>query len=97
MPNPGDGITAPPELFDRMRSTLDGGTQALRGLADAAPPGTNAGESTAPLVETLGKLLEASAGVLAGTEEMAADVHAARETYLSDDDAAAGMFRRGGQ
>ncbi|GAA2330112.1 hypothetical protein GCM10009854_01120 [Saccharopolyspora halophila] len=97
MTNPGDGITAPPELFDRMHGTLDGGTQALRGLADAAPPGTDAGESTAPLVETLGKLLEASAGILAGTEEMATDVQAVRETYLNDDDAAAGLFRRGGQ
>ncbi|RRO15437.1 hypothetical protein EIL87_15345 [Saccharopolyspora rhizosphaerae] len=97
MTHPGDGITAPPELFDRLRGTLDGGTQGLNGLAQAAPPGANAGESTPPLVETLGKLLEASAGVLAGTQAMAADVQTTRDAYLNNDDAAADLFRRGGQ
>lgn len=97
MAHPEDGIKAPPEFFDRLRSTLDGGTQGLDALAQDPPPATNAGESTPPVVETLGKLLEASAGVLAGTQEMAADIQATRDTYLNNDDAAANLFRRGGQ
>lgn len=92
-----DGITAPPELFERLRGTLDGGTDSLNEVAASQPPGINAGESTPPVAETLGKLLEASAGVLAGTQEMAADVQATRDTYLNNDGAAAGLFRRHGQ
>lgn len=91
------GIEVPPELLERVRGILDGGTRNLEGVAQSQPPGINAGESTPTVAETLGLLMQASAGVLAGHQQMAADVQATHDTYLNDDDAAAGLFGRKGQ
>lgn len=91
------GYEVSPELLERTRGTLDGGVKGLEGIADQPAPGIDAGESTPTVAETLGALLEASAGVLAGVQEMAGDVQATRDGYLSNDDAAAELFGRPGQ
>lgn len=91
------GYEAPPELLERMRGTLDNGTKGLEGVANAQPPGIDAGESTPTAAETLGMLLEASAGVLAGVQKMADDVQATRDEYVNNDDAAADLFRGPGR
>ena len=91
------GIDVPPELLERVRGILDGGTGSLESVAESEPPGIDAGESTPTMSETLGLLMQASAGVLAGAQQMTADVQATRDTYLNNDDAAADVFSRHGQ
>ncbi|TDD91975.1 hypothetical protein E1202_04380 [Saccharopolyspora karakumensis] len=91
------GIEVPPELLERVRGILDGGTRSLEGVAESQPPGVDAGESTPTVAETLGLLMQASAGVLGGVQQMAGDVQATGDTYLNNDDAAADLFGRHGQ
>lgn len=85
-------IEVPPELLERLKGTVGSGSRELETLGDSDPPGINAGESTPPVAETLGQLLQATAGVLKGVQQMATDIQATRETYLSNDDAAADLF-----
>ncbi|WP_460957026.1 hypothetical protein [Parasphingorhabdus pacifica] len=88
------GIDVPPELLERMRGILDGGAHGLEDIANSQPPGIDAGESTSTVAETLGLLMQSSAGALAGVQQMTNDVQVTRETYLNNDEAAANLFGR---
>lgn len=91
------GIDVPPELLERVRGILDGGARGLEDIADSQPPGIDAGESTSTVAETLGLLLQSSAGALAGVQQLATDIQVTRNTYLNNDDAAADLFGGQGQ
>ncbi len=92
MSNPGEGIDASRELLGQLRGILDGGTDSLDSMGRTEPPGIDAGESTSTVTETVGQLLQASAGVAGGMQETAQDVGTAGDRYMHNDDAAADLF-----
>ncbi len=89
-----DGIGASRDLLGRIEGTLETGTDRLEAIAGTPLPGVDAGGSTSTVAETLGLLLQASAGLAGGMAETAQDVHDASTQYMSDDGAAADLFGR---
>lgn len=92
MSQSGEGIDASRELLGKLQGVLDGGSDSLEDMGRSEPPGIDAGESTTTVAETLGQLLQASAGVAGGMKETAQDVQTASERYVNNDDAAADLF-----
>lgn len=74
------------EEMTSVATTLEQGAQALDELDQA--PMANAGESVGIVAQSLGHLMQASAGVNGGLHKAADNVRSSRDQQVRDDDTA---------
>ncbi|HEU0090157.1 MAG TPA: hypothetical protein VFQ77_21300 [Pseudonocardiaceae bacterium] len=91
-----NGFTVDSDGLCALASQLREGASALDDAANPVPPAPNAGSSSAKAGETLALIVQATAGLIAGVEDIASKIHLSDGSYGATDNQADVDLRRAG-